>query len=66
MRTWVRPVAGAILLVIGVLWALQGAGAVGQGAMSGHSQWLIIGLIVAVAGAALLIGGALKLRAGRR
>lgn len=66
MKTRVRPIAGAILLVIGVLWALQGAGAVGGGAMSGHSQWLVIGIVVALAGVALLISGAAKRRTGRR
>jgi hypothetical protein len=60
MKTRVRPIAGAILLVIGVLWSLQGSGAMGGGAMSGHSQWLVIGLIVALAGVALLISGVLK------
>jgi hypothetical protein len=48
------------------LWALQGAGAVGGGAMSGHSQWLVIGLVVALAGVALLISGVAKRRTGRR
>jgi hypothetical protein len=66
MKTRVRPIGGAILLVIGVLWALQGAGAVGGGAMSGHSQWLVIGLIVALAGVALLISAVARRRTGRR
>lgn len=65
MKT-VRPVVGVILLVVGVLWSLQGAGAVGGGAMSGHSQWLVIGIVVALAGVALLLGGVVKRRAGRR
>jgi len=66
MKTRVRPIAGAVLLVIGVLWALQGAGAVGGGAMSGHSQWLVIGVVVALAGVALLLSGVAKRRTGRR
>lgn len=66
MKARIRPILGAILIVIGGLWALQGAGAVGGGAMSGHSQWLVIGLIVALAGVALLISGVLKQRTGRR
>ena len=66
MRQWIRPIVGAILLVIGVIWVMQGSGAMGHGGMSGHSQWLIIGLIVAVAGLVLL-GGAIArmLRGGR-
>ena len=64
---WIRPVAGVVLLVLGVVWALQGAGAMGHGGgMMGHSQWVPIGVIVAVIGAALLLLSANKLRAGRR
>lgn len=68
MKTRVLPIAGAILLVLGVLWSLQGAGAMGGGAMSGHSQWLVIGVIVALAGVALLLSGAVtrQRRTGRR
>jgi len=66
MKTRVLPVIGAILLVVGVLWSLQGAGAVGGGAMSGHSQWLVIGIVVALVGVALLVSGVAKRRAGRR
>jgi hypothetical protein len=66
MRTRVLPVIGVILVVVGALWSLQGAGAVGGGAMSGHSQWLVIGIIVALAGVALLVSGVAKRRAGRR
>ena len=65
MKT-VRPIVGVILIVVGVLWSLQGAGAVGGGAMSGHSQWLVIGIVIALAGAALLLGGVVKRRTGRR
>ena len=65
MKT-VRPIVGVILLVVGVLWSLQGAGAVGGGAMSGHSQWLVIGIVIALAGAALLLSGVVKRRTGRR
>lgn len=65
MKT-VRPIVGVILLVVGVLWSLQGAGAVGGGAMSGHSQWLVIGIVIALAGVALLLSGVVKRRTGRR
>ena len=67
MKAWLRPIIGAVLVLVGVVWALQGSGAVGKGGMSGHSQWLAIGLVVAIAGAVLLVSGLLKkVRADRR
>lgn len=67
MKKWVRPLVGAILLLIGVMWSLQGSGVVDNSkVMSGESQWLFIGLVVAVVGVTLLVGGIRKLRADRR
>jgi hypothetical protein len=66
MRIWVRLAGGVLLLALGVLWILQGAGVLGRGGMSGKGQWFVIGLLVAVAGAVVLVGGARRLRAGRR
>lgn len=57
----------SILLFIGVVWSLQGSGAVDNSeVMSGKSQWLFIGLVVAIVGVTLLVGGIRKLRADRR
>ncbi|MFE9809741.1 hypothetical protein ACFYRN_21190 [Streptomyces sp. NPDC005227] len=67
MKKWIRPLVGAFLLFIGVVWSLQGAGVVDNSeVMSGESQWLGIGLVVAVVGVALLVSGVRKLRADRR
>lgn len=67
MKVWIRVVGGAFLLMTGVVWSLQGSGATGgSGGMNGESQWLLIGLVVAVVGLALLVGGVKKLRAGTR
>jgi hypothetical protein len=67
MKIWVRVVGGALLLLIGVLWILQGSGATGgSGGMNGKSQWLLIGLVVAVVGLVLLVGGFRRLRTGTR
>lgn len=53
-------VLGAVLIVLGVFWALQGAGVVGWPAASpmlGAPRWTWIGLGVAILGLALLALG---------
>jgi hypothetical protein len=54
---------GLILLLAGVIFTLQGLGAIGgNNAMSGHSFWAIAGPIIALAGVVLAILG---VRGGR-
>ena len=47
-------VGGVILVLLGVLWTLQGLGTVGGSAMSGVTLWAIVGPIVALVGVYLL------------
>ena len=59
-RTMSRPVAlvlGGILIVIGVVWFLQGIDVLGGSAMSGVTLWAIVGPIVAILGVALILRG---------
>jgi protein-S-isoprenylcysteine O-methyltransferase Ste14 len=49
-----RNAVGIVLLVVGAVWVLQGANVLTGSAMSGRSQWLIVGILLAVAGVALL------------
>ncbi len=49
MKLWGNA-AAILLLVVGMIWTLQGANVIGGSFMSGRSQWLYIGL-------AMLIGG---------
>jgi hypothetical protein len=66
-RVWIRVVGGALLLLIGVNWCLQGSGAYGMsGGMNGKSQWLVIGLVVAVVGLVLLVSGVRSMRSRTR
>ncbi|MEN3305675.1 MAG: hypothetical protein V7603_1877 [Micromonosporaceae bacterium] len=62
MRGWVSVVVGALLLLAGVVWALQGFDVLGGSAMSGHSLWAVVGPIVAVAGLVLLLAGVRAVR----
>ena len=49
-------VIGALLIVVGVIWFLQGVGVLGQSGqgMTGDSTWALIGPLVAGAGIALV------------
>jgi hypothetical protein len=51
---WGSVVAGIVLSLAGVVWALQGAGLIGGSAMSGQGQWLVIGVVVGAVGLGLL------------
>lgn len=51
-------VLGIALLLVGLLWVLQGAGIVGGSFMTGQSRWLYIGIATAVLGAAVFGWGA--------
>jgi uncharacterized membrane protein HdeD (DUF308 family) len=57
MRVWGAIVAGVLCVLIGALWFLQGVGVVGGSFMSGSKLWLFIGLVVLLAGAALVRTG---------
>ncbi len=50
---WVGRVVGLLLVLIGAVWTLQGFGVVGGSFMTGSTTWLVIGLVLAVAGLAL-------------
>ena len=53
-----RPVAlalGGVLVVIGLVWFLQGIDVLGGSVMSGVTLWAVIGPIVAIAGIALIV-----------
>ena len=47
-------IAGALLFLLGLLWILQGSNMLAGSAMSGQSQWLYIGIVVALIGAGIV------------
>jgi hypothetical protein len=51
----VMLVVGAVLVLVGILWTLQGLDVVGGSGMSGHAIWAVIGPIVAVVGAVVFV-----------
>jgi len=61
MKNLLAPV-GVVLVLIGVLWTLQGLDVVGGSVMSGKTLWAVIGPIVAVVGLVLIGLGVRSLR----
>jgi hypothetical protein len=47
-------ILGATLVLLGALWALQGLNVIGGSFMTGQTPWLVIGVVVAIVGVALL------------
>jgi uncharacterized membrane protein len=52
---WVRIGIGVLLCAVGVLWIGQGVGAVHGSSMTGHSQYAVLGAIVALIGLVVLL-----------
>ena len=44
-------IVSIILVLLGILWILQGSNMIGGSVMSGKSMWLWIGVVVLLAGA---------------
>jgi hypothetical protein len=53
---WVRAIGGGLLTLVGLLWILQGVNVIGGSGMSGHGQYAVLGVIVALIGIWLLQG----------
>ena len=50
----VASIIGIIMVVMGLVWTLQGANILGGSVMSGHTQWLYVGIAVVLVGLLLL------------
>jgi len=50
-------ILGAIAMVAGAVWILQGAGVIPGSFMTGQRMWLVIGIVVAIVGLALAYNG---------
>ena len=63
---WLLIIAGALLALVGGVWALQGFGILPGSVMSGVATWAIVGPIVAIGGLVLLVVGIARLRRASR
>lgn len=66
MRGWLFTVVGVLLVLIGGVWIFQGIGILGGSFMTGQKLWFAIGILVALAGIALLFGGVRRFAVRRR
>ncbi len=55
---WTLVIVGGLLILVGGVWMLQGAGVIGGSFMSGSSLWFVIGLICVLIGIAIAVHGA--------
>ncbi|WP_460819314.1 hypothetical protein [Nocardioides korecus] len=51
----VSRVIGALLVLLGLLWILQGLDVVGGSGMSGHVIWAVIGVVVGAVGVGMIV-----------
>lgn len=59
---WVFLVIGIILILLGLVWTLQGFNVIGGSAMSGSSLWATVGPIVLLVGVVLIVVGIVRSR----
>jgi hypothetical protein len=54
---WTFVLVGALLVMVGCVWILQGAGVIGGSFMTGSSSWLVIGVVCVLIGIAVAVRG---------
>lgn len=57
MKNRVLMIVGLVAVLVGGVWALQGAGVIGGSVMSDSPTWLVIGAVVVVAGVLAIVLG---------
>ncbi len=61
---WLFLVIGIVLVLIGLLWTLQGLNVLGGSVMSGSPLWGTIGPIVLIVGVVLIVVALVRRRRG--
>ena len=61
MLFWLKVIGGIVLMLVGVLWMLQGLNVIQGYLMSGQTTFFVVGIVLALVGAWLLW----SVRAGR-
>ena len=55
MSRLVTLVVGAVLMLLGLVWILQGLNIIGSSGMSGHGIWAVIGIVIGAVGVFLVV-----------
>ena len=55
MKFTVTNIIAAVVILIGAVWSLQGAGILPGSFMTGQIEWLVIGVIFIIIGAGVLV-----------
>lgn len=63
MKRWVTLTVGLVLLLVGGVWVLQGAGVLTGSFMTGQKLWFLIGLVAFLVGVVLVAATARRRRA---
>lgn len=57
MKQWIFLALGAILVLVGAVWTLQGLDIMGGSPMSGVTLWAVLGPILALVGLGMVLVG---------
>jgi uncharacterized membrane protein HdeD (DUF308 family) len=55
---WIRGIVGVLFCIAGIVWIAQGVGALHGSFMTGHSQYVVLGVVAIIVGAVLLLWAA--------
>lgn len=58
MKTPVKvigSIVGALFVLVGAVWTLQGSNILTQGVMAGHPRWIVLGLLLAAVGIVVIV-----------
>ncbi|WP_326566901.1 hypothetical protein VSH64_34330 [Amycolatopsis rhabdoformis] len=50
MKRWITMAIGAVLVLVGAVWVLQGAGVITGSFMTGQKLWFLVGLVAFLVG----------------
>lgn len=65
MRKRLLAGVGSLIVIVGIIWTLQGLGIARGSVMTGQTVWVVLGPLVAVAGLAMVVASLRRSRSPR-